>query len=94
MTRHVRQWRLGHGNDKERQVPEGRRAREGRSVAAKHLTPEDLAERMGVPVMTVYAWNSRGGGPRYMKIGKHVRYKLADVEAWENRHYVEQVAVC
>ncbi|MCP2359688.1 putative DNA-binding transcriptional regulator AlpA [Nonomuraea thailandensis] len=44
--------------------------------------------------MTVYAWNSRGGGPRYMKIGKHVRYKLADVEAWENRHYVEQVAVC
>lgn len=61
-------------------------------MADKHLSPEDLAERLGVPVMTVYAWNSRGGGPRFMKFGKHVRYKVADVEAWENAHYAEQAA--
>jgi len=58
-------------------------------MAEKHLTPEDLAERMGVPVKTVYAWNSDGTGPRRMKIGRHVRYRLADVIAWENEQYAE-----
>ncbi|WP_218041769.1 hypothetical protein [Acrocarpospora macrocephala] len=29
----------------------------------------DLAEGLGVPVMTIYAWNSRGGGPRLMRFG-------------------------
>ncbi|MBB5140022.1 excisionase family DNA binding protein [Thermocatellispora tengchongensis] len=61
-------------------------------MAEKHLTPEDLAERLGVPKATVYAWNSRGGGPRFMRFGKHVRYKIADVEAWENRQYAEPTA--
>jgi hypothetical protein len=27
---------------------------------------------------------------RFMKFGKHVRYKIADVEAWEDAHYAEQ----
>jgi len=55
----------------------------------KHLTPGDLAEREGVPLKTVYQWNSKGTGPRYMKIGRHVRYRLADVIAWENERYAE-----
>ena len=54
----------------------------------KHLTPEDLAEREGVPVQTVYGWNSKAAGPRFMKIGRHVRYRLADVIEWENGRYV------
>ncbi|GLZ13673.1 hypothetical protein Acsp04_39080 [Actinomadura sp. NBRC 104425] len=54
-----------------------------------YLTPKDLAERYGVPLKTVYAWNSGGAGPRYMKIGRHVRYRLADVIAWENERYAE-----
>lgn len=49
-------------------------------------------ERLGVPIMTVYAWNSRGGGPRFMKFGKHVRYKIVNVDAWEDEHYAESVA--
>ena len=55
----------------------------------KHLSIDDLAERYGVPVKTVYAWNSEGTGPRYMRIGRHVRYKLADVIAWENTRYAD-----
>lgn len=53
----------------------------------RHLTAKDLAEREGVPLQTVYAWNTHGTGPRYMNIGKHVRYRLADVERWESGRY-------
>ncbi len=48
-----------------------------------HLTPEDLARREQVPLKTVYRWNSDGTGPQRLKIGRHVRYRLSDVEAWE-----------
>ena len=58
-------------------------------MGEKHLTPEDLAEREGVPVKTVYTWNSDGTGPRYMKIGRYARYRLVDVIAWENERYAE-----
>lgn len=53
------------------------------------MTVADLAERFGVPPKTVYDWNSKGTGPRFMKIGRHARYKLADVIAWENARYTE-----
>jgi len=54
----------------------------------KLMTPDDLAEREGVPLGTVYQWNSRGDGPPYLKIGRFVRYRLADVIEWENGKYV------
>ncbi len=56
----------------------------------RHLSPEDLADREGVPVATVYQWNRLGTGPRYMRIGGHARYRLADVIAWENARYTDQ----
>ena len=50
----------------------------------RHMSPEELARREGVPVQTVYGWNKTRTGPRFMKIGRHVRYRVADVIAWEN----------
>ena len=52
------------------------------------MTVQDVAAHLGVPVATVYAWNSRGLGPERYRVGKHVRYRRADVEAW-----IDQVAV-
>lgn len=49
----------------------------------RHLSPRDLAERYGLPVQTVYGWRVYHRGPRAMRIGKHLRYRLADVLAWE-----------
>lgn len=49
----------------------------------RHLSPQELADREGVALMTVYQWNSRGGGPPFIKTGRLVRYRLSDVEAWE-----------
>lgn len=49
----------------------------------RHLSPQELADRERVALMTVYQWNSRGGGPPFIKTGRLVRYRLSDVEAWE-----------
>jgi predicted DNA-binding transcriptional regulator AlpA len=53
-----------------------------------HLSPEDLAEREGVPVQTIYSWNKTGDAPPRIRVGRHVRYRLADVIAWENSRTV------
>lgn len=58
-------------------------------MAEKHLTIDEFAERVNVPLATVYQWNSRGVGPRYLKIGRHVRYRLKDVVEWEAERAVE-----
>lgn len=46
------------------------------------LSPKELADYLGVPLATVYRWRSESTGPRGLKVGKHVRYRQADVAAW------------
>lgn len=41
-----------------------------------------MAEWLGVPIATVYQWRTKGYGPKGVKIGRHVRYRLSDVESW------------
>jgi hypothetical protein len=36
-----------------------------------------------VPKQTLAVWASKGTGPRFAKFGRHVRYRLTDVTAWE-----------
>jgi excisionase family DNA binding protein len=60
------------------------------AMPERHLTVDELAERLGVPRRTVYAWNSVGGGPKFLRVGRHVRYKIADVEAWEKSRTVDR----
>ena len=45
-------------------------------------TPEELSEFLGIPIGTLYAWNHRGTGPKALKIGRHLRYRWREVEAW------------
>jgi predicted DNA-binding transcriptional regulator AlpA len=58
----------------------------------KHLSPAELAERYGVPIETVYGWNKTGRGPKYLRIGRHVRYRVADVLKWEDTRLVDSAA--
>ena len=44
------------------------------------LSPEELASYLGVPLATVYRWRSRREGPPGMRVGRHVRYRLRDVD--------------
>jgi len=48
------------------------------------LTSLDLASRWSMSTMALQAMRRRGVGPVYVKIGpKRVRYRLADVQAFE-----------
>lgn len=50
------------------------------------LTTEQLAERLQVPVATVRMWRHRGTGPKGVRLGRHVRYRASDLEAWIDEH--------
>ena len=50
------------------------------------LTVQDLADRMQVPVSTVYQWRKNGTGPKAYRIGKYIRFRVSDVERWIERH--------
>lgn len=44
--------------------------------------PAAVAAYLGVPIATLYNWRYRGKGPMSIKVGRNVRYRWSDVEAW------------
>ncbi len=50
----------------------------------KMLSINDVAEYLGVPKATLHCWSSRGIGPKRYKVGRYLRYRRADVDAWIN----------
>jgi excisionase family DNA binding protein len=46
------------------------------------LSIEDLSGYLQVPVNTIYQWRKTGKGPAGFRVGKYVRYRAGDVEAW------------
>lgn len=48
----------------------------------KLLTPEEVSLLTGVPTTTLAQWRYRKIGIPYLRIGRLVRYDLADVESY------------
>jgi predicted DNA-binding transcriptional regulator AlpA len=55
------------------------------------MTVEDLAAWAQVSVRTVREWAAEGTGPRRIRLGRGVRYRVGDVLAWAATRY-EDVA--
>jgi excisionase family DNA binding protein len=51
-------------------------------MISKLWTVQDVAEFLGVPVKTLYQWRSQNYGPPSRRVGRYLRYKPDDVEAW------------
>jgi hypothetical protein len=51
------------------------------------LTRPEVGERIKVPVKTLAQWASQGKGPKYALFGRHARYRLTDLMAWENAQF-------
>jgi excisionase family DNA binding protein len=46
------------------------------------VSPAELADEIRRPVQTVYAWQHKGTGPKAYRLGRHLRYRRSDLEAW------------
>jgi predicted DNA-binding transcriptional regulator AlpA len=55
-----------------------------KNTVSVFLSIEDLATRLGVRVPAIYGQRYRGEGPPAMKVGRCLRFRLSDVEAWED----------
>jgi excisionase family DNA binding protein len=44
------------------------------------LTERQVAEQLGLSVATLRAWRHRGKGPRFLRLGRSVRYLPSDVD--------------
>jgi excisionase family DNA binding protein len=56
------------------------------------LTDVEVAERLGVSRFTVRSWRLKGVGPRFLKMGRAVRYRSQDVDEYERLALVETQA--
>ena len=54
------------------------------------ITPEQLADQLGVTVRTLQQWNLKRTGPPRVVIGQQIFYKQTSVQAWidarESKH--------
>jgi excisionase family DNA binding protein len=46
------------------------------------LDQDELATMLGVPTGTLEQWRARKRGPAFLRIGRHIRYDLAEVREW------------
>lgn len=47
------------------------------------MTQSELAERWQISEATLERWRTETGGPMFLKLGAQVRYRVQDVEAFE-----------
>lgn len=71
--------------------PEDRRPTPPTLPARRPITPMDhqelwnideVANYLGVPKQTIYAWRTTGYGPQGFRVGKHVRWRSSTVITW------------
>jgi excisionase family DNA binding protein len=43
---------------------------------------EQVSAYLGVPVQTLYYWRKKHQGPPVSRVGRHLRYDPAQVQAW------------
>lgn len=54
------------------------------SAAPELLTAKQVAERLQLSIWTLRNWRRDRKGPKYLRLGRSVRYRLEDIIAWEN----------
>ncbi|MBC7282636.1 helix-turn-helix domain-containing protein [Hoeflea sp.] len=46
------------------------------------LTETQVAKFLNLSTRTMQAWRIKGGGPRFLKLGRAIRYRTADLHEW------------
>jgi predicted DNA-binding transcriptional regulator AlpA len=77
-TNAARSRRTGGGSSR------GRGGRSRRPPYEPLLTIDEVAHWLGKPKNTLYRWRKHGYGPRAIKVGNDLRYRVAEVERFLN----------
>lgn len=54
------------------------------------LSTAALADWLHIPTGTIYRWRYQGIGPIGYRVGRHIRFRLVDVEEWLNEQRDER----
>lgn len=52
------------------------------AISDEMLYPAQVADALKITPKTLEQWRWRGEGPRFFKLGRMVRYRRSDLEAW------------
>ena len=52
----------------------------------KMMTESEVSEATGFKTTTLRQWRAERRGPRFIKIGRSVRYREVDIEVWIDEH--------
>jgi predicted site-specific integrase-resolvase len=52
-------------------------------MSTRHLNQRELAERWNISPRSLERWRWLGQGPRFLKIGGRVVYRVEDIERYE-----------
>lgn len=63
------------------------------SDATRALTEREVAELLGLSVATLRAWRHRGKGPRFLRLGRSVRYLPSDLDGFVRASAVDTRSV-
>ena len=63
------------------------------SGTTRALTEREVAELLGLSVATLRAWRHRGRGPRFLRLGRSVRYLPSDVSDFVRASAVDTTSV-
>lgn len=53
------------------------------------ISARGTAAILGVTTATLANYRWQGRGPRFIRVGRLIRYRLDDVERWINEHTIE-----
>jgi predicted DNA-binding transcriptional regulator AlpA len=56
------------------------------------LKPEEVGVKLGVDVKTLTNWRYMQKGPKYVRMGKYIRYWLSEILRWSKEHEVDPAA--
>lgn len=60
-----------------------------RNLAGTSLTSREAAAFLAASVKTLDLWRREGRGPAFIRQGRSIRYRLADLIAFQESHKVE-----
>ena len=55
-------------------------------LSTDFLTPDQAAEYLSIRPQTLAKWRCCGQGPRFVRVGRLIRYRLADLESYVEAH--------